>query len=111
VNIFYKKIIHPIVSSPHKQKQQTITKQQKRKMSTFDALLKYSVGHVVPEAELRAVLVAKIKGQKSKRRVVQMPRNLFSDERTLNQREQLRAKLRRKQEQKAKAEAEQSKSN
>ena len=83
-------------------------------MSDFDALFlefKYSVGRVVPEAEIRALLVAQIKGQKSKRRVVQMPRNRFTDERTLTKREQLRAKLRRKQEQKAKAEAEQSKSN
>ena len=56
-------------------------------------------------------IFAQIKAQKSKRRLVRMPRNMFTDERTLTKREQLRAKLRRKQEQKAKAEAEQSKSN
>ena len=56
-------------------------------------------------------LFAQIKAQKAKRRFVRMPRNMFTDERTLTKREQLRAKLRRKQEQKAKAEAEQNKSN
>jgi hypothetical protein len=52
-----------------------------------------------------------IRALKPKRRIVRMPRNMFTDERTLTKREQLRAKLRRKQEQKAKAEAEQNKSN
>ena len=64
---------------------------------------KYSTNTAVSEAQIRAL--------KPKRGIVRMPRNMFTDQRTLNQREQLRAKLRRKQEQKAKAEAEQSKSN
>jgi hypothetical protein len=96
---FIKKIFHLIISSPHKQKQQTITKQQKRKMSDFIELL-------FPKNKAK-----EIRALKPKRRIVRMPRNMFTDERTLTKREQLRAKLRRKQEQKAKAEAEQNKSN
>ena len=54
---------------------------------------------------------AQLRQLKLKRRVVQIPRNLYKDQITLNKREQLRAKLLRKKEQKAKAEAEESKSN
>ena len=65
----------------------------------FDMILDNTV---VSEAQLRAL--------QSNRSMVQMPRNVFKDQRTLNKREQLRAKLLRKKEQQAKAEAEQSKS-
>ena len=79
--------------------------QQMSSCDNFGSDFYYSADTNVTEAQ------AKIRAIKPKRRIVRMPRNTFTDERTLTKRDQLRAKLRRKQEQKAKAEAEQSKSN